>query len=727
MQASYTSSSRPSAGGRNSQPTAGETGHAGLSLAAWAVVIIVAVTVVTFAGSLRNEFVNWDDYYVLEHNDEFRGFSGAHLRWMFTTGYVGHYQPLTWLSYAVDWRIWGLSPWGVHLGNILLHLATALGVFFVARRLISAARENADDVGDTLGALAAALLFAVHPLRVESVAWATERRDVLSGLWLMLTVTFYLRAVTMPRQTARRTVLVISLVCYGLSLLSKASGLTLPLILLLVDVYPLRRIARCAAGREAVVLQEVLVEKMPYVAIAVAAALAAVWAQGQSGALRTFSEHDLALRVGQACYGVFFYLWKSLWPTGLIPLYEQNPQAVAFDWPNVLSAGFAVGVTCLLWVIRRRWPMLLVAWTAYVVLLLPVLGFAQSGPQVVADRYSYFSCIPWAVVIGGGVASYWGMASIRRGPARVVVLASVVIIVMVLAMLSRIQTRIWADSVTLWRTVIAHAPDTGTAHANLASAYNSEGDFEAARRHSTRALEILPGNLTAHVALARSAAELGDLAIAERHYEIALEIRPGDPGRMILLAAVKTRMGKYDDAEALYRRMVDMEPQSAPACLHLGSFLASRRRDGEALPLLQRATRLDPYDSTAWFRLGVVLLALDEPAQAITALDDGRRSCPDDANLAAKLAWVLATCRRDDLRDGRRAVELARRAVTQEPENPLAYEALAAALAETGDFDEAANTLRELLADTSGAIPEEREERLREQLDFCLRRQPFRE
>ncbi|MFQ5589651.1 MAG: tetratricopeptide repeat protein, partial [Phycisphaerae bacterium] len=596
-----------------------------------AVLLIILVTSGAFAPSLRNDFVSWDDDYVLVDNTAYRGLSAKSLTWMFTTGFTGHYQPLTWLSYAIDAQIWGgVNAFGFHLTNLLLHVATSVGFFLVARRLIMAAvpdfrvpgrAARRDDISVLTGAVAAALLFAVHPLRTESVAWATERRDVLSGAWLMIAALFYLSAAmqTNGPRLRRRIALGASLACYVLSLLSKASGISLPVVLVLLDIYPLRRFAhtehppgkgdearspsRLSAGSSgAGRVRAILWEKPLFVVPALLSASLAIWAQGQSGALRTFEEHPIAQRVGQACYGIVFYIWKTLWPAGLIPLYEQDPHARAFAIGNVLSAVCVVVITWFAWARRRRLPGLLIAWAVYLAFLTPVLGLAQSGPQLVADRYSYLSCLPWAVLVGAMVTRVLNGAADLRRHIRIGVPVAVAATVVILVALTSAQTRIWADSETLWKTVLARAPDTGSAHANLAVVLNDKGEYRSARDHSLAALAILPGNLVAHGQLGRSSAKLGDLATAEKHLRIALTIRPDDPGVTLRLASVAARQGRPGEAEELFRRVIQLEPDVAAWRLALAGFLAANERYLESEELFEQALRLDPTDSTACFR-----------------------------------------------------------------------------------------------------------------------------
>jgi len=377
-----------------------------------AALLVAAATILTFAGVAGHDWV-WDDHQVLVLNDGYRGLGLGHLRWMFTTAHAGHYHPLTWLSFALDWQMWGgLSPAGFHLTNVALHGTAALGFFFVCRRLLAAAFPTAEGPESVVGAAFAALLFAVHPLRVESVAWITERRDVLSGALLTVTLLVYLRFVAAPPGRRGRW-LALALAAYVLSLLSKAAGMTLPLVLLLLDAYPLRRFRAADSGLSLRRITPVLLEKVAFLVPAIIVAFLALNAQAASGALRTIEEHAPGLRIAQAFYGTMFYLIKTVWPVGLIPLYEQDPAATASSPASLAALGGFVMLSAAAWLARRRVPSLLVAWLAYVILLSPMLGLARA-----ARRSSRIATATWRACPG----RYWPAASwsgiCGRRPAR---------------------------------------------------------------------------------------------------------------------------------------------------------------------------------------------------------------------------------------------------------------------------------------------------------------------
>ncbi|MDD5628068.1 MAG: hypothetical protein PHU21_03320, partial [Elusimicrobia bacterium] len=357
---------------------------------------------VVFSPALRNGFVDYDDKPHIAENPHIRGLGAAELKWMFTTGLGGPYMPLSWLSLAVDYRFWGLDPKGYHLTNILLHVLNVLLVYFLALRLLRAARTDPKQPGDERilwGAGFAALLFGIHPLRVESVAWAIERKDVLSGLFYLASVLLYLR---------RR--LAASVACCALSLLAKPMAMTMPLVLLILDVYPLRRMPAQPAQWLSRQAWPLWLEKAPYLAAALAASILAYHTQARFGAVRSLAHYDLAMLLAQPVYGLAFYLWKSLVPLSLTALYEIPHPFDPWAAPFLLSGAVVILVSLTLFLARKRFPAGLAVWCAYAAILLPVLGFVPFGKQIAADRYTYLACAGWAVLGGAGLT-----AALRRG------------------------------------------------------------------------------------------------------------------------------------------------------------------------------------------------------------------------------------------------------------------------------------------------------------------------
>ena len=329
--------------------------------------------VVVFLPALANGFLDWDDGSLLLRNPWYRGLGSSNLPWMFTTVLMGHWMPVNWLSFGLDYLLWGMDPAGYHLTNVLLHAGGVAVFYCVAHALLRAAlpARQASDPWLRLGALVAALAFGVHPLRVESVAWVTERRDVLSGLFYLLAVRAYLRYVA---ARSAKGAYGAALGCFALALMSKSITVTLPGILVLLDIYPLRRLGG-ATGWVTPAARRVWLEKLPFAALALAGAAVAIRAIASGGGLTPLGVLALPARAA------------------LSPLYELALPLRPFGASFVLSALGVVTVTGTALLLRRRWPGFLAAWAAFTLTLLPVLGMAHNGYQVAADRYTYLACL----------------------------------------------------------------------------------------------------------------------------------------------------------------------------------------------------------------------------------------------------------------------------------------------------------------------------------------------
>ncbi len=431
----------------------------------WALgVLVAAASFVPFIPAITAGFVALDDPGILADTHSYRGLAADNLRWMFTATTMGHYQPLTWVSYAIDYLtwgqdpagLWGLNPIGFHLTNLGLHALNAALVFLLARRLLAAASTGAGSLAIDVCAAGAALLFGMHPLRVESVAWVTERRDVLSGFFLLLAALAYLRAFP-ARSTAvgSRAWYAVSVALLLLSLLSKAWGMTFFVVLIVLDWFPLGRLSGPIWGWLRVPYRNVLIQKAPYAVLGVAAALTAGYATGSIRfTVLSFERWGLDARLCQAMFGLMFYVQKMLWPTRLACLYEI-PSLFHLEPRFVVAIAFTGAAALGAFALRRRLPAFTAAALTYAVILAPVLGIRQSGPQLVADRYSYLANIAWAVVIAGAALA-WARQSGKKaaGPA----IAFGCVIAGALGALSWHQTGFWRDSATLFKRVI----DTGS-------------------------------------------------------------------------------------------------------------------------------------------------------------------------------------------------------------------------------------------------------------------------
>jgi len=629
---------------------------------------VVALVLLAFTPVLRNDFVGWDDDQNLLLNTHYRGLKPANLRWMFTSFLLGHYQPLSWISFGLDYLLWGMNPTGYHLTNLLLHAANTLLVYLLAQKLLLLALTHpVPAAARSSGAALAAALFALHPLRVESVAWVTQRRDVLGSFFYLLAVLAYLRA---QGEGRRGRWLAAGLGAMFLSLLSKATAVTLPAVLLVLDAHPLRRLAGAGERRPGPSVRRVLVEKVPFLVLAATGAVVAVTAQAHSRALEPLSEYGPGQRLAQACYGLAFYLYKSLLPVSLSPLYEVPVRFDPLAGRYLLSGLFVAVLTPALVSLRRRWPDGLAAWVCYVAVLSPVLGTFQSGRQFVADRYTYLPCVGWCVLAGGGLIRLWSLAS-RAGlsgsagrAARWLfgVLAGAGI--GSLLSLTRAQTLVWSDSETLWRHVLSIDPSSPTGHDNLGVALLDRGDLEA--------------------------------AIAEHRQ--AQHLRPDDPQTCHRLAYALARAGRPEEAIRMYRQALANDTGHVPSRINLANLLDRLGRVDEAIEQLEEVVRTAPRTPDAAFHLGELLRRKSRFSEAIRVWRAGLEATPDHVEMTVQLAALLTTCPEASFRDPREALRLADRACRLTGNgNPKALLAKGAALGQLGRWDEAVAALGEAL------------------------------
>ena len=519
------------------------------SWAAPALVVGVAVLAV-FAPALRNGFVLWDDDLNLTENPRFRGLSPRHLAWMFSTVHGGHYQPLTWLTFGVDHALWGMDPAGYHLTSIVLHACAAV----LCAMLIAALLEPIDPRPSPGAVLAGALFFAVHPLRVEAVAWASERRDVLSGLFYLATVLAYVRFVR-ARQAGRPWSgwLAMSLVCFVLSLLAEAWGMTLPVVLLILDAYPLGRLSSTSTESRA----RVLAEKLPWAVLALGTAIVAFVAQRRVPAMRPLAEHGVLERVAQAAYGLCFYVAKTIVPLALSPAYLLEPK---LDPSRPLYLGCLIAVLAVTTagvLLRHRAPWVLASWLCYVAVVSPVLGFVQTGPQIAADRYSYVACVPWVVLLAAGLQA---IIARPRSLTRTAGLGAIASVLVVLAVLAFQQTRTWKDSETLWTHVLRVDPTNHIAYTNRGWARQAAGDAAGALADYDAALRAFPGYFVALTDRGVLRQSRGDLEGALADYDAAIAANPRHCDAWFSRGTARHARGDVAGALEDYDRAVSCAP-----------------------------------------------------------------------------------------------------------------------------------------------------------------------
>ena len=561
-------------------------------------VAVAVLAFLAFLPALNADFVAWDDDRNFLGNPSYRGLGPAQLHWMWTTFHMGHYVPLTWMTLGLDYRLWGMNPAGYHLTNLLLHAANAVVLYFVARRLfLAGGLTTRDGASIELAAVVAALFFAIHPLRVESVAWITERRDVLSELFFLLTTLAYLRAV--EREPRARAWYVSSVALFLCALLSKASAMTLPLVLAILNVYPLGRIH---GGWWSKASRRVYVELLPYVAlsaIVVPITLAALTQPAQLG---------IAAKIAVSLYSLAFYLWKTIAPVNLAALYPMPSQVNAGSMPYIASGVCVVAAFMIAWSARHRWPAVTVAWVAFVVIILPMLGPVQNGPQIVADRYTYHASPALALLLGAAATYLPASRRLRLG-----LIASVVL---TLGLLTWDQTRVWHDSESLWSHDVRVQPHSSVAQLSLANQLMKRGAFEDAAAHYGEAVRLDPEYPEGHnnygVALARA----GRTAEAIEQYRLAVALEPANDEAHANWGVALAALDLPDEAIRHYQQAIAINPSNAVAQANWGSALVRLNRAGEAIDHYRVALDIQPSNADAHLNLGVALAQLHRYLEA---------------------------------------------------------------------------------------------------------------
>jgi tetratricopeptide (TPR) repeat protein len=586
--------------------------------------LLAGLSLAVFGRALDCGFVNYDDMeYVTQNADVLGGLTPGGVRWAFTTFYNSNWHPLTWLSLELDASLWHKDgrpdPAGFHLTNVLIHAANVALVFLAFRALTGAFWRSA----------AVALLFAVHPLRVESVAWVSERKDVLSAFFGLLALWAYAAYAAAP--TRRRYLMVAG--PFVLSLLCKPMLVTLPFLLLVLDWWPLGRLTRQDWRR-------CVTEKLPLLALTVASSVVTFYAQRAGGAVSGLEKFPLWVRVGNAAVSYVAYLGKTFWPVGLSPFYDHPGE----DLPVLEAAGAAVlllALTAGAVALRRRAPYLLTGWLWYVGTLVPVIGLVQVGMQGMADRYTYLPQIGVLVALCWGaadLAGLWGRPAVAAAAASVAAVA--------LAALTRVQVTIWDNPATLWkhallasnssllsllnfggiledkgdwkgaqecyREILKRAknprdPNAVQALANLGNLASEQGDQEEATRLLRQALDLAPDNALTHTNYGNVLFRQGKTEEAIREHETAIEIVPALKGAHYNLGLAEEKLGHDDRAVDCYRKAIALQPDYAEAHTALGKILFQKGQKLEGLEHLQAAVRWNPRYAEAHNNLGTAL------------------------------------------------------------------------------------------------------------------------
>ena len=621
-----------------------------------AVLLLVLITLGVYWSATTHGFVDYDDGdYVTGNSQVQAGLNWAGVKWAFTTGHASNWHPLTWLSHQLDASLFGLRAGGHHLTSVLLHCANSVLVFFVLRALTGASWRS----------LAVAGLFALHPLHVESVAWISERKDVLSAFFGLLCLWAYAAyagsgascqvsgikddASRIPHPASRCYFL--SLLCFALGLLCKPMLVTLPFVLLLLDWWPLRRVPG-AEGQESGsrntqhatrnTLSRLLVEKLPFLALCLASSVVTFLVQRKGGAVSPLEALSVPARVANAVVSYARYLGKTFWPEDLSVLYPHPGHWPAWQVGGALGLLGFVTVTAIL--LRRRMPFVIVGWLWFVGMLVPVIGLVQVGIQSMADRYTYLPSL------GIFVALVWSAGALveRLPQLRLPVAVTLALAVGAGALLTTLQVGIWANSETLFRRAVQVTEKNYLAYNNLGFYLSRQGRMDEAMTNYEASLRINPNYADARNNLGHALAERKQFAEAIGHYRTALRTSPNNVEIHNNLGNALAETGDSEGALAEYRFVLERNPEHADAHNNLGIALAMKGQLDEAIAHFNRALRAKPTDAGAHGNLGNAFAAQRKFEEALVHYREALRLSPNDAQSRNNLGNVLTELGRFD-------------------------------------------------------------------------------
>jgi protein O-mannosyl-transferase len=681
--------------------------------AALLALMLALLTMGVFWPAVQNNFVNYDDPdYVTQNGIVQRGVTWQGIQWAFTTFHASNWHPLTWLSHMIDCALFGLRPAGHHFTSLALHAINSGLLLWLLYRLTSRLWPS----------VVVAALFAWHPLHVESFAWVAERKDVLSSLFWLLTTLAYVRYAEKPGPQRY----VVTLLLFALGLMSKPMIVTLPCTLLLLDVWPLRRLAAGAGEAETAgnpstrrSLTRLVYEKVPFFGLVVIASMVTYFGQRKWGAVVSVQSLSLPDRVAKAAISYVRYLGNIVWPHDLAVPYPP------VTWPGLeiaLAVVLLALITAWTFLRRRTHPSMLVGWLWFVGVLVPVIGLVQVGMQSMADRYTYISSI------GLFIAIVWPGSEVfasRRSKQFVATITALLLIACVVA--ARIQLGFWRNSETLFSHAVDVTQNNMIAHNNLGNALAARGKVDEAIHHFAAAVRIEPyyadayynmgalllrQNATneaaaqflrslavntnywpSHFALAQMALAAGNANDAIAHYAMVLQIHPNHAQAHNDVGSLLLARGSHGEALAHLLRALSISPDYADAHSNLGLLLSSEGRKAEAADQFAAALNIDPKHLKARVNLANVLIDLGRMDEAIAHYKQALNAEPNSADAQGGLGLALAM-------SGKVAESLPflRSAVGLSPGDASAHNNLGNALAALGRLDDAVVQFRAALA-----------------------------
>jgi Flp pilus assembly protein TadD len=657
----------------------------------WICMALMLITAAVFYQVCTYDFVNYDDpAYVYENPNIQAGITPKAIKWALTAGYASNWHPLTWLSHMLDWQLFGPKAGGHHLTNLIFHIANTLLLFIVLKQMTHRIWPSAF----------VAALFALHPLHVESVAWVTERKDVLSTFFWLLTMWAYLRYVKHPG-VARY---LLTLLTFALSLMAKPMLVTLPFVLLLLDYWPLARVpSKRVVGKTDrqdkkhtdshfhwQILYYLIREKIPFFALSAVSSIVTFLVH--RGAIVLITQVPLKFRISNAIVSYVEYIGKMIWPSRLAVFYPHPGYNVSILYV-VISTVLLLAVTILILRFAKNRRYLVTGWLWYIGTLVPVIGLVQVGGQAFADRYSYITLTGLFIIVA------WGLPDLlaRWQYKKIALSLSALLIISAMSICTRFQLCYWQNSLTLFQHALDVTEDNYIAHFGVAIPLREQGRLDEAIYHCSEVVRLRPDYFDAQIYLAYVLHDAGRLDEAVEEYRESLQIKPDDPNVLNALGIALGQQGKFDEAVKCFTEALQIKPDFA-AHTNMGYALALQGNPDKAAVHFAEALRLDPNSEEAHYYLGQTLVQTGKINEAITHFEEALRLAPDWVELMSNLAWFLAVSKETTIRNPDKAVRLAQRAceLTNYKEPDL-LDILAVAYAAAGDFSKAVETAEKAL------------------------------
>ena len=666
------------------------------------VVLLIVCSLIAFGRIVANDFINFDDnVYITENNYIKAGLNSETLKWAFSAVVSSNWHPLTLLSHALDWRLFGANASGHHLVSLLLHIGSAILLFLFLNKT----------TGSLWPSAFVAALFALHPLRVESVAWAAERKDVLSmflGLAVLYTYALYVEKPKLYKYC-------VCLILFALSLMAKPMLVTLPFVLLLLDYWPLCRWQKALSPQflpvrndgglvkkkgtqrkadsikekkisvplmnRAKIIRSLLWEKSPFIFLAIASSIVTIWVQKNGGAIAYLEELPFLDRMLNAIVSYVAYLIKIFWPVNLAVFYTYRQFLPS--WQVFGAASILLGISIAVIYAIKKAPYLFVGWFWYLGTLVPVIGLIQVGKQSIADRYTYFPSIGIAIILTWSIVYLLPKVKLRK-----IIIIPAAIILAALTFLTWQQCGYWKNSISLFNHVLQATKDNYLAHNNLGTALAAEGKKEEAIAHYRKAIEINPTFTIAHL-------NLGAALVAQGRIEEALaaiKMNPNQEEAHFHLGVVLAAQGRNEEAIAHYLAAIKINPNYDDAHYNLANLFMKQGKIEEAIAHYRQAIKINPDHADAHCNLANVFVKQNKIDQAIEHFREAVRITPSSFASLNNLGVNLEKQLKHD-----EAASYYRRALVVEPKNPGIYFNLGVALGNKGKVKEAIEHFRQAI------------------------------